>query len=65
MNNEDFYKLNDMELNRKLNRLRKSSGLTSKMDKCDAYNVVDKCIVHFNSHFNFHFYFHFYFLILN
>ena len=35
------------------------------MDKCDVYNVVDKCIVHFNSHFNFHFYFHFYFLILN
>ena len=35
------------------------------MDKCDAYNVVDKCIVPFNFHFKFLFNSPFYFLILN
>ena len=52
------------ELKRKLNRLRKSSGLTSKMDNTFVYNIVAKCIVLFNflfySHFNFHFYSPFY-----
>ena len=37
----------------KLKRLRKSSGLTSKMDKCLAV----RSIVHFNFHFNSPFYF--------
>ena len=29
--------------------LRKSSGLTSKMDNTFVYNIVTKCIVPFNS----------------
>ena len=30
-----------------------------KMDNTFVYNIVAKCIVHFNSHFYFHFNFHF------
>jgi hypothetical protein len=41
--------------------LRKSSGLTSKMDNTFVYNIVAKCIVLFD----FHFYSHFYSQLLN